>query len=346
MKNITNLYIQLNEGKISKEFFMKTARMQFPQYISPTLSFRDTVNVLKGKRLIQEAQTLTVDQVIDRLNPYQFRNGVQKELAKVQNPTREDIHRANQKVAKKLQKNPTAYEDQMFANAKDIEKRDDKLHTSEVKVGSQSVDKGNAMKVKKKLESANTRATKKENKKGKPRGVKVMTYKAKTAKGISETMPATGKEKVLKVLHENMYGATVPTPHDWHVGREVNTPKGIGTIKEVHGGTLTVEMKDGKMVEYQMNVVEKHTNSAKQGSNMQQKSSSEMDNKADKLKEIAKTLKNHIKKMREGEMMRSKKPNAAGKRNVIVVDDPKAKAAAIQANYEPAGKAEAPPTNQ
>jgi len=315
MKNITHLYQQLNEGKISKDFFMKNARMQFPQFISPTLSFRDTVNVLKGKRLIQESHTMTVDQVIDRLNPYHFRRGVQKELAKIQDPTRDDVRKVNEKVAKRLQKDPMTYEDQIFANAKDIEKKDDKLQTGEVKVGTQSVDKNNAMKVKKKLESANTRATKKENKKGKPRGVKVMTYKAKTAKGISETMPATGKEKVLKVLHENMYASGIATPHNWHSGKEVNTPKGFGVVKGIHGGTLEIELKDGALVEYQMNIVEKYMDKAKQADN----ASNHGQEKENNIKEVTNSLKNFVKKLKEVILTQT----SGGKKQIAVAKNQK-----------------------
>jgi len=322
MKNITNLYRQLNEGKISKDFFMKTARMQFPQFISPVTSYRDAVNILSGKRLI-EAQTLDTHQMIDRLNPYHFRKGVQKELQKISHPTREDIERVNAKVAKRLMKDPMAYEDQIFHNAKDVAKRDDKLQTTEVKAGSQTTDKNNAMKAKKKLESANTRASKKENRKGKPKGVKVMTYKAKTAPGISQTMPATGKETVLK---ENMY-------HEWHVNREVNTPKGPGSIKEIHGGTLTVELKDGSLAEYQMNVIEKYT---KEGMQPNVNNEPKKDNKTSKLKEVTNKLKEFVKKLKEVAVI-SADDEETGQETIIGTAPNKAKAAAQVNAYKKQG---------
>ena len=54
MKNITAQYKLLQEGKMSKDAFIRSARMSFPQYISPVTSFNDAVSILKGKRLLSE----------------------------------------------------------------------------------------------------------------------------------------------------------------------------------------------------------------------------------------------------------------------------------------------------
>lgn len=237
---------------------MKNVRMQFPQYVSPITSYKDAVDILKGKRIINEAHKLTTAQIIDRLNPYHFRRGVELELSKAKEVNKDTYEKIREKVAKKMQKNPLAYEDQVFANAKEVEKRDEPLHTKEVKGGA-NVDKKNAMKVKKKNEKANVRASKKENKKGNPRGVKHMTYNAKKAKGVSQTLPATGKEKILDQLKESLLENM---GHDWNVGRFVHTPDGEGNITKVSGGTLTVKLKNGEERDYQINVIDKATRDA------------------------------------------------------------------------------------
>lgn len=54
MKNITAQYRDLLEGKMSKSNFMRSVRMQFPDYISPVNSYEDMISILKSKRIIQE----------------------------------------------------------------------------------------------------------------------------------------------------------------------------------------------------------------------------------------------------------------------------------------------------
>ena len=58
MKNIQAQYQDLLEGKMSKANFMRNVRMQFPQHISPTTSYDDSVKILKGKRILSEAFNL------------------------------------------------------------------------------------------------------------------------------------------------------------------------------------------------------------------------------------------------------------------------------------------------
>lgn len=58
MKNIQAQYQDLLEGKMSKANFMRNVRMQFPQHISPTTSYDDSVKILKGKRILSEASNL------------------------------------------------------------------------------------------------------------------------------------------------------------------------------------------------------------------------------------------------------------------------------------------------
>lgn len=54
MKNITNLCIELQEGKINKNDFLREARRTFPHYITNVNTFTDTIKILRNKNLITE----------------------------------------------------------------------------------------------------------------------------------------------------------------------------------------------------------------------------------------------------------------------------------------------------
>jgi hypothetical protein len=53
-KTLQEQYNLIKEGKGSKEHFMRTVRHTFPNLITPTLSYNDTVTVLKNKSIISE----------------------------------------------------------------------------------------------------------------------------------------------------------------------------------------------------------------------------------------------------------------------------------------------------
>jgi hypothetical protein len=52
------------------------------------------------------------------------------------------------------------------------------------------------------------------------------------------------------------------------VGSNVHTPDGEGTIKEIIGGTLTVELEDGTLKDYQINTIDHHTAKAQEEASM------------------------------------------------------------------------------
>lgn len=56
MKNITNQYIDLREGKITQANFMRNLRMSLPQYVTNVTSFNDAVKILKNKGIITESE--------------------------------------------------------------------------------------------------------------------------------------------------------------------------------------------------------------------------------------------------------------------------------------------------
>jgi hypothetical protein len=207
----------------------------------PVVTFsEDEVKIIEDT--LQEAQKLDTYQTLDRLPAYAVKKGIEFELAKIGDMTDEALEKAKKRVAAKLKKNPSAYDDQIVSNSKKIEKSDKHLEAKEIK--QELVDNKNKM-VKPKgfaAEKANTKTSNKENKKGTPKGVKVM------------------KEDVLSHLKsyiaENIGRA-------YHVGMEVITPDGPGMVKEVIGSTLTVEIEGKDMVkDYQFNIINKHMDEA------------------------------------------------------------------------------------
>ena len=66
MKNISQQYKDLQEGKISRDYFVRNCRQQFPQYISPVTSVDDAIKILKSKRIIAES----ISENMDYKDPY------------------------------------------------------------------------------------------------------------------------------------------------------------------------------------------------------------------------------------------------------------------------------------
>ena len=54
MKTLQTQYNLIKEGKGDKAYFMKLARYNFPDLVTPVLSFNDTVTVLKNKSILSE----------------------------------------------------------------------------------------------------------------------------------------------------------------------------------------------------------------------------------------------------------------------------------------------------
>jgi|688.fasta_scaffold74474_4 hypothetical protein len=190
------------------------------------------------------------DPAVDRVNPYFLKKGVQMLLDKEKELTNDSYIKALNKAALMLQKNPHVFDEEMFANAKDVAKADAKLGTEEVKKNN-LVNKDRQMKKMKgqNIDKANTKVSTKENKKGKPKGVQMM------------------KEDALKDLYNSLKKKDlINEDSHWkhHVGSEVHTADGKGKVIEIVGGTLTVEMEDGSQKDYQINTIDHHTQKAQE----------------------------------------------------------------------------------
>lgn len=213
MRNIQAQYRDLLEGKMSKANFMRNVRMQFPQHVSPTTSYDDSVKILKGKRILSEEKKpigvyghnpnaeAEVSRGIDHLNYYQVQRGIKYELAKMPEITDESYVKARKKVVDAILKNPDAYKDLQLANYKAVKDMDKDLEMKEVKKDN-LVDKPNEMKVVKKDVGGNTQATLEKKEKRKAKNGKGVQHMTQTPKGKLEAFPTPGKEKTLKEAHD------------------------------------------------------------------------------------------------------------------------------------------------
>ena len=210
----------------------------------------------KDPALAAKKISLSEATAADNIHPYALKKGIEAELLKGGEITNLAYAKATATATKKLAKDPTAYDDLQISNSAKIKKADAKLGMTPVK-GENFVDKNNGMKKIKGFHPAksNTKASKKENKKGNPKGVKIM--KESTQLDILKDLL---KKKV--ELTEDMHptygmGQEVPLP-DSDV-KQFGVDKGI--IKDIFGGTLEIEIKrEGEeplIINRQTNVIDK-----------------------------------------------------------------------------------------
>jgi hypothetical protein len=230
------LYRKHKAGEISRDRFLYEVRRDSNlPWITNTTSFDDAVKILKNKSIISEMDAnVKTDPAVDRVNPYFLKRGVNKLLSKEDELTNDSYIDALNKAAKQLEKNPHAFDEEMFANAESVQKEDEKLEMEEVKKGNLN-DKKNEMK----------------------------KVKVKPAKSLKEAAieELTNSLKKKESINEDSH---------WyhHVGSEVHTPDGEGTVKEITGGTLTVELKDGQLKDYQINTIDHHNEKAQEEATM------------------------------------------------------------------------------
>lgn len=223
------LYRKYKAGEISRDRFLYEVRRDSNlPWVTNTTSFDDAVKILKNKSIISELDAnIKADPAVDRVNPYFLKAGVQNMLSKEKELDNDSYMKALNKAAKMLQKNPHVFDNLMLKNADEIEKKDAKLQTKEVKKGDLNDTANELKKVK----------------------VKDKTKKAKTLKETALDELTSSLKKKESINEDSHY--------KHHVGSEIHTPDGPGKIKEIIGSTLTIEMEDGTLRDYQINVVDK-----------------------------------------------------------------------------------------
>jgi len=237
------LYRKFKAGEISRDRFLYEVRRDSNlPWITNTTSFDDAVKILKNKSIINEIdQNVKTDPAVDRVNPYFLKKGVEKLLAKEKELTNDSYKLALNKAAKMLAKNPHVFDNLMLKNADEIEKKDAKLQTKEVKKGDLNDTANELKKVK----------------------VQDKTKKAKTLKETALDELTSSLKKKESINEDSHY--------KHHVGSEIHTPDGPGKIKEIVGSTFTIEMEDGTLRDYQINVIDKAIE--KQKENQQEEAS-------------------------------------------------------------------------
>ena len=262
------------------------------------------------KRVIREQEDLHL--TIDRMNPILVNKAVNFELSKEPKVTDEIHQKITQKVVKKLQKDPHAYDDLLMSNAKEIKKIDEKKKMVPVKADNHK-DPHHQMKSPKGVEKhkANTKASKTENKKGKPKGVKEMSSHAKGHKGMKQMKQPEKKHKVMESLLSLVFKKKLneDVHHRYGVGQGVETPEGHGTVRHIVGSTITVEFDNGKMKDFQINILDHAAENKKQLPTQSpkpevKKHEPTLDEKKDKvIKKVMEFLKKKKKKKMEEDTM-------------------------------------------
>jgi len=244
------LFKKHRAGEISREKFLyEVRRDELLPFITNMTSYDDSIKMLKNKGIVREAAAA------DNIHPYALKKGIEAELLKGGEITNLAYAKATATATKKLAKDPTAYDELQVSNSAKIEKADAKLGMTPVK-GNNFVDKNNGMKKIRGFHDAktNTKASKKEKKKGNPKGVKMMK------ESQIDILKQLLKKKV--ELTEDMHptygmGQEVPLP-DTDV-KQFGVDKGI--VKDIFGGTLEIEIqREGEeplIINRQSNVIDK-----------------------------------------------------------------------------------------
>ena len=159
---------------------------------------------------------------IDRVNVYEFENGMDVELTNMGGEiTSENIKKAQAKVLKNLKKDPAYYTNQLAEESIKLvgaygsgKKPGNQTKESAEKVKAEvsgpkdetpGKDKANELKTVGKVEKANVSKDKKPTNSNTVTKAKQETYTAKKAKGIKSTMDLPGKEKKININENKEY---------------------------------------------------------------------------------------------------------------------------------------------
>ena len=152
----TEKYRAVLEGKMAKREFVRQMRQQYPSMVSQFDGFDSTVQILKNRQMIFEAQkpAFSGAKVYDDRPALTYSldsldRGIRAELAGMgitmphQGVKPEDYLKAEKKAKDNLEKNPTHYLDLMSGESNKVDKHDKE---KEIKRGAQDKDTFNGMK--------------------------------------------------------------------------------------------------------------------------------------------------------------------------------------------------------
>ena len=136
MKTLTEKYRGVLNESFSKKQFVRDARMAWPQLINQFLGFEDTVNILKQKGMISEADKMPEYSAFDNISDEAIRRGVDAELEAMglmshDKVSEEDQAKAKDKALKNLKKNPLHYLNLMSGESNKVDKHDQMVEPNE-----------------------------------------------------------------------------------------------------------------------------------------------------------------------------------------------------------------------
>ena len=132
MRTIQEKYNAILEGTFSKSQFVKDAKRELSQFLSPFNGYEDTVSILKSKGVIYEAKKKEVpeyDMPGKRYSDEALRRGVDYELEGMGLMSQEsilekDFIKAEKKAIKNLDKDPNHYLHLLSGDSKKVDKHD------------------------------------------------------------------------------------------------------------------------------------------------------------------------------------------------------------------------------
>ena len=131
MKTLQEKYNAIAEGKYNKTQFVRDAKIETPQFISPYNGYDDTVAILKQKGMLQEAKPTVPAydkpdngyslETIERAVDYELEG-----MGLMSNETisEEDYGKAKKKAEKNLKKDPNHYLHLLSGDSKKVDKHD------------------------------------------------------------------------------------------------------------------------------------------------------------------------------------------------------------------------------
>ena len=132
MRTIQEKYNAILEGKFSKSQFVKDAKRELSQFLSPYNGYEDTVSILKSKGVIYEAKKQEVpeyDLPGKKYSDEALRRGVDYELEGMglmsqESISEKDFLKAEKKAIKNLDKDPNHYLHLLSGDSKKVDKHD------------------------------------------------------------------------------------------------------------------------------------------------------------------------------------------------------------------------------
>ena len=136
MKTIQEKYNAILEGKFSKTQFVRDAKRELPQFISPYNGFEDSISILKRRGMLTEMKLTGVQVYDDRVEPTYsldtLERGIDYELEAMgldssrpkENVSEKDLEKVKKKVEKNLAKDPNYYLHLLSGDSKKVDKHD------------------------------------------------------------------------------------------------------------------------------------------------------------------------------------------------------------------------------